>query len=238
MKTLVLVHGHGLNADIWEGLRASLPEYQVLTPDISTETQHHSIESYADGLCEWLKAHKVEKCVMIGHSMGGYIALAFAEKYPEMLQGFGLFHSTAYADDDLKQEQRKKTLAFMETYGAAAFIRQAGPNMYAESFAEAHPDVIKNHVEKYSKLPTEAVIAGFKAIMNRPNRTQVLQNTALPVLFVFGKEDKFIPFEMNIGLSELPKDAHTLVLAQCGHMGMIEERDASAKAIREFMEVV
>lgn len=236
MKTLVLVHGHGIDAAIWESIKEMLSEYEVLTPDISTDTKYNSIEAYADGLNEWLKVKNIEKCVMIGHSMGGYITLAFAEKYPETLKGFGLFHSTAYADDAEKREQRKKTLSFIETHGATAFIRQSGPNMYAESFSNEHPEVPKNHVEKYAKLPTEAVIAGFRAIMNRPDRTKVLEDATVPVLFIFGQEDKFIPFEKNIGLSELPKDAHTLILAESGHMGMIEDKEATTKAIREFME--
>lgn len=238
MKTLVLVHGHGVDAAIWEDLKENLSEYEVLTPDISTDTKYNSIEAYAEGLNEWLKEKNIEKCVMIGHSMGGYLTLAFAEKYPDTLQGFGLFHSTAYADDDAKREQRKKTLAFMETHGAAAFIKQSAPNMYAESFAKEHPEVIKNHIDTYSQLPTEAVIAGFKAIMNRPDRTQVLQNATVPVLFIFGQEDKLISFEKNIGLSELPKDAHTLILTESGHMGMVEDSEVVVKAIREFMEVV
>ena len=236
MKTLVLVHGHSLDAQIWNDLKANLSDYQLLIPELSTETQYEIIEAYAEGLKKWLEAQNITKCVMIGHSMGGYITLAFAEKYPEMLQGFGLFHSTSYADDDTKREQRKKTLAFMETHGTAAFVRQAGPNMYAESFAQAHPERIKKHIEQYAQLPIEAVSTGFKAIMNRPDRTQVLQNAAVPVLLIFGQEDKFIPFENNIGLSELPSDSHTLVLAHSGHMGMIEDPEASAKAIREFME--
>lgn len=236
MKTLVLVHGHGIDAAIWGNIKEILSEYEVLTPDISTDTKYNSIEAYADGLNEWLKVKNIEKCVMIGHSMGGYITLAFAENYPETLKGFGLFHSTAYADDAEKREQRKKTLTFIETHGAAAFIRQSGPNMYAGSFSKEHPEVPKNHVEKYAKLPTEAVIAGFRAIMNRPDRTKVLEDATVPVLFIFGQEDKFIPFEKNIGLSELPKDSHTLVLAGSGHMGMIEDREATTKAIREFME--
>lgn len=239
MKTLVLIHGHGVDASIWEELKNQLSgEYQILTPDISTQTDYNSIEEYADGLYQWLQESGIAQCVLIGHSMGGYLTLAFAEKYPEALQGFGLFHSTAYADDDAKREQRKKTLAFMETHGAAAFIKQSAPNMYAERFTKEHPDVIKNHVEKYSQLPTEAVMAGFKAIMNRPDRTQVLQNAAVPVLFIFGQEDKLISFEKNIGLSELPNDAHTLILAESGHMGMVEDSEATTKAIREFMEVV
>ncbi|MFN8349090.1 MAG: alpha/beta hydrolase [Spirosomataceae bacterium] len=239
MKILVLIHGHGLDAAIWNQLKTLLAnDYRVLTPDISAETRYQSIEEYADGMHDWLRKEGIDRCVMIGHSMGGYLTLAFAEKYPAMLEGFGLFHSTSYADDEAKREQRKKTLAFMEAHGAAAFVKQAGPTMYGERFTEEHPEVIKNHVETYSRLPTEAVIAGFKAIMHRPDRTHVLENAEVPVLFIFGQEDKFIPFEKNIGLSELPKNAYTLVLKDSGHMGMLEEGEATTRAVQEFMETV
>ncbi|MEZ4903916.1 MAG: alpha/beta hydrolase [Spirosomataceae bacterium] len=167
--------------------------------------------------------------------MGGYMALAFAEKYPQMLEGFGLFHS-AFADDEPKREQREKTLRFIETYSAAAFIRQSGPNMYAEAFANQYPETIKNHLEKYTQLPTEAVITGFKAIMNRPDRVAVLQKATVPVLLIFGKEDKFIPFEKHIGLSEIPQQAHTFVSSKSGHLGMIEDAEGCAGAIRDFMK--
>ncbi|WP_428654623.1 alpha/beta fold hydrolase [Runella sp.] len=238
MKTLVLIHGHGVDASIWEDVKPHLDAYQVLTPDISTDTKYKSIEDYADGLYEWLEDVGVKKCVLIGHSMGGYLTLAFAEKYPELLQGFGLFHSTAYADDEAKAEQRKKTLKFMETNGAAAFIKQSGPTMYSEDFAKENPAIIKSHIEKYSQLPTEAVIAGFKAIMNRPDRTAVLRAANVPVLFIFGKEDKLISFEKNIGLSEVPSNSHTLILKEAGHMGMVEDPKAAANAIKEFMETL
>ncbi len=236
MKTLVLLHGHGVDSKIWEPLSTKLSDYQVLTPDYSSEVAYQSIEAYADWLYQWLISVGVEKCTLLGHSMGGYITLAFAEKYPDLLEGFGLFHSTAYADDEAKKEQRKKTLAFMENHGAAAFIRQSGPNMYAEEFAEKNPELVKNHVERYSQLPTDAVITGFKAIMNRPDRTHILSETSLPVLFIFGKQDKLIVFEKNIGLSELPPKASTVILTEAGHMGMIEDTDACADSIKTFLE--
>lgn len=238
MTTIVLLHGHGVDADIWTELKNLLSDYRVLTPDISTQTQYEYIEEYADYLYQWLIAHEVQKCVLIGHSMGGYITLAFAEKYSAMLQGFGLFHSTAFADDEEKQAQRKKTLRFIETHGAAAFIRQSAPNMYAEDFVKQHPQVIEKHIEKYTRLPTAAVIAGFKAIMGRSDCTQVLQYAAIPVLLIFGKEDKLIAFEKNIGLSELPKEGQTFISAKSGHLGMIEDTAACAEAIRTWMQAL
>ena len=126
----------------------------------------------------------------------------------------------------------------METHGAGAFIRQSAPNMYSEAYAKENPDVIKSHIEKYAQLPTEAVIAGFKAIMNRPDRTAVLRDTKVPVLFIFGEQDKLISFEKNIDLSKLSPNSHTLILKEAGHMGMVEDAKASAGEIRQFMKTV
>ena len=84
MTPLVLLHGHGIDSSIWEGIKKCLPEYPIFTPELASETRFVSIEDYAAGLREWLLEQGIEHCVLVGHSMGGYIALAFAEKYPEL----------------------------------------------------------------------------------------------------------------------------------------------------------
>ena len=236
MKTIVLLHGHGVDASIWNKTKKLLSaDYQILTPDVSLLTTLANVEDYADWLKGWLNTQKVDKCTLIGHSMGGYIALAFAEKYPTLLDGFGLFHSTAYADSDEKREQRKKTLRFIEEHGAAAFIKKVGPDMYAEDFAKSHPTVIKKHIDTYSKLPTDAVAAGFKAIMARPDRTAILEETNQAVLFILGDEDKLIALDKTLPITKLPKKSHTIIMKGVGHMGMVENPQEAAAAIHGFM---
>ncbi|MFN4144908.1 MAG: alpha/beta fold hydrolase [Runella sp.] len=235
-KTLVLVHGHGVDARIWQRIVGHLPDYQVLTPDFSTATSYASIEEYADALYQLLREAHVEQCAVVGHSMGGYIALAFAEKYPQMLTGLGLFHSTAYADDEPKRDQRQKALAFMQAHGTDTFIAQTAPNMYAEKYAQRFPTVIKAHIETYKNLLSQAFIAGFKAIMHRPDRTHVLRQISVPVLFILGKEDKLIAFDKTMTLTSLPQKSQVVVFEKVGHTGMIEAADESIEALRQLMD--
>jgi pimeloyl-ACP methyl ester carboxylesterase len=235
-KTLVLLHGHGVNDSIWDSIDASINEYYtVVRPNISLFTFCKTIEEYADELHRFLTSSVIEKFTLIGHSMGGYIALAFAEKYPEMLEGFGLFHSTAYADDEAKKHQRNQTIDMLRNYGTETFIKNTAANMFGERFKELYPEKIKEHILRFGKLPAEALITGINAMRDRKDRTTVLAAMPFPVLFIIGMQDKILPFESCISLSEYPKQSYPFILAEAGHMGMVERPDASARMISWYM---
>jgi len=235
-KTLVLLHGHGVDDSIWDSIDASINDYYtVVRPNISLFTFCKTIEEYADELHRFLTSAVIEKFTLIGHSMGGYIALAFAEKYPEMLEGFGLFHSTAYADDESKKHQRNQTIDMLRNYGTEMFIKNTAANMYGERFKELYPEKIKEHILRFGKLPAEALITGINAMRERKDRTAVLAAMPFPVLFIIGMQDKILPFESCISLSEYPKQSYPFILAEAGHMGMVERPDASARMISWYM---
>jgi pimeloyl-ACP methyl ester carboxylesterase len=235
-KTLVLLHGHGIDDVIWDSVDASLNEYYtVVRPNISLFTFCQSVEEYADELHRFLTNAVIEKFTLIGHSMGGYIALAFAEKYPEMLEGFGLFHSTAYADDESKKHQRNQTIDLLRNYGTEMFVKNTAANMYGDRFKELYPHKVKEHIERYGKLPPEALIAGINVMRDRPDRTAVLAAMPYPVLFIFGMQDKLLPFESGISLSEYPKQSYPFILSEAGHMGMVERPDATSRMISWYM---
>ncbi|MFL5728399.1 MAG: alpha/beta fold hydrolase, partial [Cytophagaceae bacterium] len=120
-KTIVLVHGFCESQEIWKKTQAALSaHYRVICPDLPgfgkspLKVKDISIAYYAEMIKELLAFLNVEKCCMIGHSLGGYITLAFAEKYSAMLSSFGLFHSTAFADSPEKKENRNKTIQFIQ----------------------------------------------------------------------------------------------------------------------------
>jgi pimeloyl-ACP methyl ester carboxylesterase len=235
-KTLVLLHGHGVDDSIWDSIDASVNEYYtVVRPNISLFTFCKTIEEYADELHRFLTNAVIEKFTLIGHSMGGYIALAFAEKYPEMLEGFGLFHSTAYADDESKKHQRNQTVDMLRNYGTEMFIKNTAANMYGDRFKELFPEKIKEHILRFGKLPAEALITGINAMRDRKDRTAVLAAMPFPVLFIIGMQDKILPFESCIELSGYPKQSYPFILAEAGHMGMVERPDASARMISWYM---
>jgi pimeloyl-ACP methyl ester carboxylesterase len=235
-KTLVLLHGHGMDDTIWDSVDASLNEYYtIVRPNISLFTFCQSVEEYADELHRYLTNANIEKCTLIGHSMGGYISLAFAEKFPEMLEGFGLFHSTAFADDETKKHQRNQTIELLRQYGTEMFLKNTAANLFGERYKELYPDKVKAHIERYSKIPAEALTAGMIAMRNRPDRTAVLKTMNYPVLMIIGMQDKLIPFESCIALSEYPKQSYPFILAEAGHMGMVERPDATARMISWYM---
>lgn len=132
---VVLLHGFGEDSTIWQNQYNIFPDHLLIIPDLpgsgaSEMTEDMSMEGLADAVLSVLDAEEVSKCILIGHSMGGYIGLAFAERYLDRLNGFGLFHSTAFADTEEKKEARRKGIAFIEKNGAAAFLKSSVPNLY------------------------------------------------------------------------------------------------------------
>lgn len=238
-KTLVLIHGHGVDDRIWDNLDASLNDnFTIVRPNISLFTFCRSIEDYGAELYRYLTNASIQKFTLIGHSMGGYIALAFAEKYPEMLEGFGLFHSTALADDEAKKHQRDQIIDLLNNHGTEAFLKHTAPNMFGERFKELFPEKLDAHIQQYSKLPATALIAGITAMRNRPDRTAVLAAMTFPVLFILGMQDKIIPFESGINLTDFPVKSYPFIFAEAGHMGMVERPDATTRMISWYMNKI
>lgn len=235
-KTIVLLHGHGVDHTIWDRLLPLLSDdYQVVKPNLSFYS-YPTIEGYADEIHRLLTNSGIKRATIIGHSMGGYIALAFAEKYPEFLRGFGLFHSTAYADDDAKKEMRNKMAKLLRDKDSGEFIRLTGGNMFSPSFKSANPGIVQDHIERFEKLPSEALAKATEAMRDRPDRTGVLSELAVPLLLLAGLDDQLIPFDKQLNLATLPKNAYSFVLSGSGHLGMVEEPEASAKIIRWYLE--
>ncbi|GAB3781214.1 alpha/beta hydrolase [Spirosoma horti] len=234
LPTICLIHGHGVDASIWDRIYADLAlDHSVLTPDFARLSTLTTIEDYAAELYEVLQASTVEKVVLVGHSMGGYMALALAEKYPEVIQGLVLYHSTATADDDAKREARQQAIKALQADGTAPFIQKQMPKMVAPTYP---PEKTEELVERYLTLPAEALVAGVKAIAGRPDRTAVLRNAEFPVLLVLGRDDQLIPYEKTVQLADLSRQIRVVTIEQAGHLSMVEQLEASLRAIRSFVD--
>jgi pimeloyl-ACP methyl ester carboxylesterase len=240
---VVLIHGFGETATIWDNLAHQLSGYQLIIPDLpgsgrSGLISDMSIEGMAESLLAILDHENVSSCVMIGHSMGGYITLAFAEKFEDRLQGFGLFHSSAFADSEEKKDTRRKGIDFIRSNGALPFIKTATPNLYAPQSKEQHPEWIEEHIALASGLTEAALIHYYESMMVRPDRTDILKNTKLPVLFIFGSFDQAILLEDGLKQCHLPQMAVIHILEQAGHMGMIEMPAASNNHVLNFLSLI
>ncbi|WP_375445919.1 alpha/beta fold hydrolase [uncultured Fibrella sp.] len=239
--TLVFLHGHPLSPVIWDFLASALSDdYAIIKPDFSRLTDHTSIDAYADELQGQLSSSEMGACVLIGHSMGGYIALAAAEKYPDRVKGIVLVNSTAFADPDTDQQRQKREEAKqkLETEGGHAFVEKAIPAMFSEQHRQSLADTIQQLVDAHKNLPEAAMLAGLQAIRTRPDRSDFLKNADLPVLIIAGREDKAIPFERSEELKQKLPSAEFVVLEQSGHLGMIEEPEQLVLAIKPFLEKI
>jgi pimeloyl-ACP methyl ester carboxylesterase len=252
---VVLIHGFGETGDVWEKQIAHLEkDFQLIIPDLPGSGESEIIDDMSmEGLAEVIKKileaspsrHGGTKggasprsktgAVLIGHSMGGYITLAFAEKYSTYLSAFGLFHSTAFADSDEKKEIRKKGIEFVQKHGAFEFLKTSSPNLFSPVTKDQKPELIDDFIRSLQNFSSEAVISYYKAMMQRPDRTNLLKTTPLPVLFVLGKYDNAVPFNDSLKLAHMPEKAYIHILYLSGHMGMLEEDEKSKYILHKFL---
>lgn len=227
---LVLIHGFPEDGNIFSSQVNDLQEhFRVLVPDLpgsgaSPMLAKTSMESMADYVLAILEAEQIGQCVVLGHSMGGYITLALAEKKPEILKGFGFLHSTALEDDEDKKQGRLRSVNFLTSYGTQLFVRQMMPGLFSAHFRNRHPDIVESLVKRSEQMQVESLVAYSKAMMGRRDRTHVLRHSKVPVLFIIGKEDMVIPMHTLLPQIELPPLCFAHFFEKTGHMGMVENR--------------
>ncbi len=242
---VLLVHGFAEDGAVWDEVAAGLESgCRVLVPDLpgsgrsSLPVEETSMESLAAALKELLDKEGIDRCVMIGHSMGGYVMLAFAERYPESLLAFGFFSSTAYADSEEKKAGRQKSIAFIRQHGAAPYIRQSTPNLFAEATREKRPELVEDMIRRYSGFDPASLEAYLEAMMRRPDRRQVLEKSAVPVLLIIGEKDPLLPLEQSLQQAHLPRIADVRLLPTAGHMGMLEDGETGGRIIQSFVNFI
>jgi len=173
-------------------------------------------------------------CV-IGHSMGGYVTLAFAQKYPGYLSSFGLFHSTAYADSQEKKDIRRKGIEFIRHHGAFEFLKATTPNLFSQQTKDGQPEIITEFITGLNNFSAPALVSYYEAMIKRPDRTEILQKAIVPVLFIMGKCDPAVPLEDGLQQCHLPEKSYIYVLRDSGHMGMLEEKDKCNEILEKFL---
>ncbi|WP_276497658.1 alpha/beta fold hydrolase [Pontibacter litorisediminis] len=243
--TLVFLHGFCESKQVWAEFTQPLQQkFRIIALDLpgfgdnTQGAQRYSMESMADDVKQELEKLGVRKCILIGHSMGGYVSMAFAEKYGHMLSGLCLFHSSALPDTDEKKEQRSKSIDFVERHGVDNFI-----NPFTEPlFYQGNRERLQQEIELMKNIgkatPKESIKGALAAMRDRPDRTGVLRGAKFPVLFIFGKEDGAVPLEKALEQCHLPGNSMVYFLEKTGHMGMFERPYETRKAIEKFAETI
>jgi pimeloyl-ACP methyl ester carboxylesterase len=237
---IVLLHGFLENMGMWDDFSEKLsPTYRIIAIDLpgfgASECLDidHSMEEMAAVINEVLSHLKIETCLMVGHSMGGYVTLAFASAYPNKLKGFGLFHSHALPDSPDAKVNRDRAIAVVNSdHGHYIF------NFFPELFAKENVPKFKKEIDdlhqEASKISSKAIVAALKGMKERPAMLEVLIEAKVPVLFILGKKDSRIPFDKTLAQTALPSICEVLMLDHVGHMGFLEAPEITLKAIEGF----
>ena len=239
-KPIVLIHGFTESLKIWTGFSTQLSKkYRVITIDLPGHgksdcfNKTHSMELFADVVFAVLKRLKVGKCLMVGHSMGGYATLAFAEKYPGLLKGFCLFHSHCFGDTAADQENRNRTIALVNQ-DKFSYVAQFIPGLFPAEVQKKFSKFIERLIQRASKMEKEGIVAALEGMKSRKDQSELLKNTELPVLFILGLKDPRVPATRIWDMISLPAASETLLLRDCGHMGYIEAPEQTCDAILGF----
>jgi pimeloyl-ACP methyl ester carboxylesterase len=241
-NTIVLLHGFTETLHIWDEFTERLSEtYKVVRVELPGHGKSecidevHTMEAMADCLKEILDFINVKHFVLLGHSMGGYVSLAFADKYPEMIKGLCMFHSTAYDDSEETRNNRLRTNEFIKK-NHFHFLCEFIPSLFTAENRIKYKTDIEKLVEDAKKMSVQGVIAANLGMAARPDRTHVLKNLQVPVLFIAGKQDARIPFEKVMEQIAMPNDCVALIMGDVAHMGYLEAKEKTYYAVKTFAD--
>ena len=235
---VLLIHGFCETHQIWESFSNKLSkDFRILSIDLpgfgksELLSEPFSLSDVGLRVLEFLKELKIESCIPIGHSLGGYVTLAMVSKQPIIFKAFGLFHSTAYPDTEERKLSRNKVIEFVSKHGVATFIESFIPPLFND---QSNPH-IQPLVRLASQTKAETLIAYVKAMRDRPDTTNVLQQFQRPILFIAGEKDGGISPDSVRKQASLASRANLNLLADVAHMGMFESEMATLRLVQEFL---
>jgi 3-oxoadipate enol-lactonase len=242
-KAVVLLHGFCGSSMYWQYVISELEKnYRVIAPDLrghgktSVPEGTYTMESMADDIAQLLQKLNISEAVLFGHSLGGYIALAFAEKYAERLRGLSLVHSTAFPDDEKGKEGREKGMESIRKNGMKPFINGLIPKLFAPEHAASMDDQVKTAKKIGWETNPNGAINTLKGMKERPDRNHVLSASSVPVLLIAGTEDQIIPVEKVFSVEK--PHISPLKIEGNGHMSMFEAPNQLLRGMNQFLHKV
>lgn len=243
-KCVVLLHGYLESLMVWEDFIPHLyKQLRVVTLDLPghgisvVNGACHSMEYLADVVADLMVSLGVERYTVVGHSMGGYVALAVAEKYADRLDGVVLLSSTPNPDTDEKRENRRREIELVKSGKKDLLARVAPEAGFAVVNRPRMKDYIADLTEQVHLTEEEGIVALLNGMIERKDQNEMLQKSAVRQLFILGKQDGYIPMEVAEAMVARHPQAEVAWLEESGHMGFLEQPEACAKALLKFMGI-
>jgi pimeloyl-ACP methyl ester carboxylesterase len=180
---------------------------------------------------------RVDKCIMIGHSMGGYVTLAFLQDYPERLLAYSLFHSHPLPDSDETKENRRREINLVEEGKKEMIYNINVPRAFADDNLERFTSEIEFAKNIACNTSDKGIINALRGMMLRPDSRELIGSSNLPFLWILGMKDNYINPQQVPEKVILPENGKLVFLNKSGHMGFIEEKDKSLGIIIDFVMV-
>lgn len=240
-KCIVLLHGYLESLNIFERLAFLLKSnLRVVTIDLpghgvsEVKSDIHTMEFLADVVADTLRVLHIEKAIILGHSLGGYVALAFAERHIDMLSGLILLSSTPYADSPERKLDRDREIKLIQS-GKKDTIATLFPSQgFAPQNVKKYDWAVDEIAEQIYLTEDDGAIAILRGMRDRADRSKLLASLSVPKLLIFGRNDAYLDNETaNKMIAENPS-AKVKWLENSGHMGFIEEEQTTADTIIDF----
>lgn len=239
---LVFIHGFCESNKIWNDLSAELSEdYRIICPDLpgfgksALPDNAFSLQQIGDLLVDWLQSLGITECIVIGHSLGGYISLEILRKHHEFVKSIGLFNSSAFADSPDKKDNRNKLIEFIKNNGVAPFLKTFVPSLFYPPTSNKYQAIIDEIENDGLSIKPDSVMSYAAAMRDRIDSTDLLKNFPEKILLIAGKHDQNVPLDKTREMaSYLPSD-HTYIMPDSAHMSLFEQSKLCYNAIRTFV---
>lgn len=238
---VLFVHGFPHNRSLWSPqLQGLTAQARCLAADLrgfgeTTATPPYSMDRYADDLAGLLDVLHVERAVIAGLSMGGYVAFAFWRRHPQRVRGLVLCNTKAGADNEEAKVKRRSLMAVARDQGSSAVADAVLAGMLGKSTRSKRPEIVNEVHRMISSSPTDGVIGALQAMMDRPDSTATLATISVPTLIVTGDEDTIIPIDDVRALHAAIRGSTLEVISGAGHLSNLERPAAFNHLVSEFL---
>jgi len=237
---IVLLHGFLENSSMWKDLIPELSKRnKVIAIDLLGHGNSdclgyvHSMELFAETVYAVLKQLKIRKCSLVGHSLGGYVALALAEKHPEKVKGLCLMNSTSNEDSEERKDIRTRANKMAQT-NLKNMIQLSISNLFYHKNLLKFTSEIDFLKQEALKTSLQGYLAAQEGMKIRPNRNHILTNATFKKLLIIGEKDPVI--DVNISLEEAQKTNSEYVILDGGHMSYVENTKQLLDALQSFLK--
>jgi pimeloyl-ACP methyl ester carboxylesterase len=242
-KVVVLLHGYLETSEAWNGFADKLAsKFRVIEIDLPGHGlsdvfgEVHTMEFMATAVKELLDSLCIKEIFLTGHSLGGYVTLAFLELFPDYLSGYCLFHSQPFPDPPEALEKRRREIEIVKLGKKNLMYPDNVIRMFATSNIEKFSEALQRSKDIASGIPGEGIIAVLNGMMMRPSRLLFMEEGRVPCLWILGSMDNYIPCDFIQSKVNLPSNAKVVIFNNSGHMGFVEEEDKAVDVITEFVE--